>query len=70
CGRKTSLNDLVKHIVEATGKDIQPVYRESRAGDVKDSLADISRASEFGYEPHWTLEEGLKETIKALLHSQ
>jgi len=69
CSRNTSLNDLVKYISEATGKDIRPVYREPRAGDVKDSPADISRAGEFGYKPQWTLGDGLRETIKALLHS-
>jgi nucleoside-diphosphate-sugar epimerase len=43
---------------------VQPEYKETRAGDVRHSLADISRAREFlGYEPLVGLEEGLRHTI-------
>jgi nucleoside-diphosphate-sugar epimerase len=34
-------------------------------GDIKHSLADISRAKAFGYKPKWSLPEGLRETIRS-----
>ena len=52
-------------VIAITGKKIAPVHREPRPGDVKHSLADISRAKSFGYEPKYSLEEGLKETIRS-----
>jgi UDP-glucose 4-epimerase len=40
------------------------VHIEGRAGDVRDSLADLTRARHLlGYEPHVGLEEGLRRTI-------
>ncbi len=45
------------------GKNLEPVYQEPRAGDIKDSLGDISRAMGIGYEPRFTLEAGVKVTI-------
>ena len=65
-GSRNSLNELATLIIRLMGKNLQPVYESPRRGDVKDSLADVSRARQFGHEPQWTLEEGLKETIKAL----
>ena len=47
------------------GTDIEPIYAEPRAGDVKDSQADISKAKELlGYTPIVTLEEGLNRTLE------
>jgi UDP-glucose 4-epimerase len=40
------------------------VKEEPRAGDIRDSLADISKARAIGYHPRYDLEEGLRETIK------
>ena len=45
-------------------KDLEPVYKEPRLGDPKQTSADISKARNFGYKPEWTLEDGLRETIK------
>jgi nucleoside-diphosphate-sugar epimerase len=45
--------------------DVQPEYREARMGDVRHSLADITRARQMlGYEPQVSLEEGLRLTIE------
>ena len=42
----------------------KPIYRDFRAGDIRHSNADISKAKELlGYEPTHTLENGLKESI-------
>jgi UDP-glucose 4-epimerase len=66
CGQRTSLNQLLAHIGELAGYKLDPEYREPRAGDVKDSLADVRAAHDlFGYEPSVDLREGLKRTFEA-----
>jgi nucleoside-diphosphate-sugar epimerase len=64
-GERITLNQLLDTLKKITGRtDVQAEYRESRAGDVRHSLADITRAREMlGYEPQTSLEEGLKKTI-------
>jgi UDP-glucose 4-epimerase len=63
CGRRITLNQLVDLINEILGKDIEPEYTDPRPGDIKHSLADISKASTFGYEPEGNFKEELEETI-------
>lgn len=66
CGERTSLNQLLKHIAGLAGTWIEPQYLEARAGDIRDSLADISVARELlGYQPSVDIREGLKRTFKA-----
>ena len=65
-GECITINELVRDISEITGENVKPIYREPRPGDVRHSLADISRARTFGYEPMYDLEAGLKETINWL----
>jgi len=61
---RTTLNHLFTILKDLTGKDIKPIYDEVRKGDVKQSLADITRAREIlGYNPIVNLKEGLKRTI-------
>lgn len=64
-GERVTLNQLLDILKSITGRaDIQAEYREPRAGDVRHSLADITRAREMlGYEPQTGLEEGLRRTI-------
>ena len=64
-GERTTLNQLLDILKSITGRDeAQAEYREPRAGDVRHSLADITRARELlGYEPQTSLEEGLRLTI-------
>ncbi len=63
--KRYTLNDLVRIINEILGTKIEPVYAEERAGDVKHSHADISRARQvLGFEPEWSFEEGLRETVE------
>jgi len=64
-GERTTLNALLALLKGITGKtDVQPEYRETRAGDVRHSLADISSAREvLGYEPTILLNEGLQLTL-------
>jgi len=63
-GKSTSINQLVELILALMQKKLRPIYEQPRPGDIRHSLADISRAREFGYEPERNLEEGLKEIIK------
>ncbi len=63
-GESISLNKLFKHLMEITGNNITPVHKEERAGDVKNSLADISKAQTFlGYNPLVKVKEGLVLTV-------
>jgi UDP-N-acetylglucosamine/UDP-N-acetyl-alpha-D-glucosaminouronate 4-epimerase len=64
-GRATTVNELAELISKLTGNNTSPVYRPPRPGDILHSLADISKAKTFGYSPKFTLEQGLKETIKS-----
>jgi len=64
CGKRITLNQLVKAISRALGKNIAPIYAEGRAGDVRHSLADITKASTLlQYKPLVDLEEGVSRTI-------
>lgn len=60
CGDRTTLNDLWEGICAAADFDQPALYGPERAGDVRHSLADVSKARElFGYEPTIQLREGL-----------
>jgi UDP-glucose 4-epimerase len=64
-GGRISLNDLFSELRTLTGADVEPVYGEARAGDVKHSQADITKAGRLlGYEPSVTFEEGLRRTLE------
>jgi nucleoside-diphosphate-sugar epimerase len=61
---RISLNDLFRTIKALTGATVEPIYAEPRAGDVKDSQADISKAERLlGYRPIVDLHQGLKNTV-------
>ncbi|HKO42036.1 MAG TPA: SDR family oxidoreductase [Pyrinomonadaceae bacterium] len=64
-GERISLNELLRELQDLTGKtDVKADYQPTRAGDVKHSLADISRARELlGYEPKIDLRQGLSLTM-------
>jgi len=64
-GEKTSLNDLVEMLQQISGKQINAIHGPDRTGDIKHSLADISKARNFlGYHPDTSLSEGLKKTYE------
>ncbi len=63
-GSRLSLNQLAGSLSAITDIHHRPVYEPPRSGDVRDSLADISRAHDaFGFSPRCTLDEGLRETV-------
>ena len=63
---RVSLNQLfttLRSLVGASG--VEPIYDKPRAGDVRDSQADISKAARLlGYKPLVTFEQGLKNTVE------
>jgi len=62
--KRINLKELAGMIMDATGITVPLTYEPPRSGDVRDSLADITRAKEaFGYAPKYTVQSGLKETI-------
>ena len=63
-GGRISLNELLRTMNRTLGASIQAIYQEARAGDVRDSQADITKAKELlGYVPKVELEEGLTKTL-------
>ncbi len=62
-GNRTTINQIVNMINEILGKDIDPTYDQPRAGDVKHSLADVSLAKTFGFQPSTNLFDELRETV-------
>jgi UDP-glucose 4-epimerase len=62
-GSNATINGLAEVIVRIMGRDLQPIYQEPRVGDIRNSLADVSRARAIGYEPRYSLEDGLRETV-------
>jgi len=64
-GRQFSLLELVDSINRVLGTSIKPTFAEARAGDVRESLADITTAREIlGYEPAVDFDEGLRRSIE------
>ncbi|WP_179315794.1 SDR family oxidoreductase [Winogradskyella undariae] len=63
CGERITINYLWESLRLAADSELQVIYGPNRQGDVKDSLADISKAKKLlGYEPKYTVREGLKIT--------
>ena len=63
CGERIDLNYLWDALKTAANSDLEAVYGPPRLGDVRDSLADIGKAQTLlGYEPQFTVREGLKVT--------
>ena len=63
CGERITVNYLWDSLKAAADSDLDAVYGPPRQGDVRDSLADISKAENLlGYKPKYTVREGLKIT--------
>ncbi len=62
-GQRISLNELWSNLKEISGQNIEAIYGPPRAGDVRDSLADISKAGKLmDYKPEFSVIDGLKIT--------
>jgi UDP-glucose 4-epimerase len=66
-GSPASVNAVADAIATIVGKPVEKVYAPPRAGDIRDSWADISAAKDvLAYEPSVDLEQGLRRTIEHL----
>lgn len=64
CGRQSSLLELLASINGALGTKIEPIFAPPRAGDVRESVADITAArTVLGYQPKFDFDEGLRLSI-------
>ena len=62
-GKPTTLNQLLDHMRTVTGLDLDVVYEDFRAGEVKDTWCQIQKARDgFGFDPATELEDGLGQT--------
>ncbi|GBE08083.1 UDP-glucose 4-epimerase [bacterium BMS3Abin11] len=75
-GQRTTLNELYQMIRERVAAEHpacsskEPVYRDFRAGDVRHSLADISKSEQLlGYSPEYSVSTGLDEAAKWYLEN-
>lgn len=75
-GERTTLNELFNFIKERVvdshpfAKDLEPTYRDFRAGDVRHSLADIAKAeSLIGYQPQFSVKAGLDKAARWYLEN-
>ncbi len=63
-GKTVSLLQLLDTLKKITGIQVAPQFKEARAGDIKHSLADISKIRDaLGYAPKFGLEEGLRAIV-------
>ena len=64
CGRAVTVNEIIEMINNNLGKNVKPIYTDSRPGDVKHSLADITAAQNLiGFKPVISFEQGLHQAI-------
>lgn len=67
----TSINEIVRILQKLIGKkELKPVFEEPREGDIQNSRASIEKARKLlGYEPVFTLEEGLRQLVRHVFSS-
>jgi UDP-glucose 4-epimerase len=64
-GERTTLNEIIALVNDLTGQKIPAQYHPPRAGDVRHSQADITRANQvLGYQPAVDIREGLRRTLE------
>jgi UDP-N-acetylglucosamine 4-epimerase len=64
-GERVSLNQLIAILKKLTGSKAVQTHRADRPGDIRDSLADITKARTIlGYDPEYKIEDGLKITLE------
>ena len=70
CGQRVSLNELIRMLEEVVGVRAQVNYAPAKPGDVRHSLADITKATRvLEYVPKIQIEEGLRRTVEAYVKS-
>lgn len=64
-GGRETLNNLYNKLCKLLDKNIEPIYKEERAGDIRHSNADILKAKRLlGYNPDYSMDMGLELTIE------
>lgn len=63
-GESITINQLAELITGLVGNKVELIHQKPRPGDIRHSLADISKAKAFGYESKYALEVGLAETAR------
>jgi UDP-glucose 4-epimerase len=65
CGSRTTINSALHRLKDAVGHGLEPDYLPARPGDVRHSMADITKARELlGFEPGVSFGEGLRRTLE------
>ena len=65
CGEQTTLNELWQYLTLLSGKNIEPLYAPERSGDVRHSLADVSKAKQYlDYQESVTVKAGLQLVVE------
>ena len=64
-GKATSVGELARLVLDLAGLDLEVRYEKPRAGDIKNSYADVSKARRLlGFEPRVSLRDGLRELLE------
>jgi UDP-glucose 4-epimerase len=64
-GKSTDLLTLLRLLNQLLGTNVKPIHEPPRAGDVRESLADITMARKYlNYEPEVDFEQGLRRSIE------
>ncbi len=64
CGKKITVNEMVSHLESAAGRSVARINTKPRQGDIRCSMADISKAKKkLGYDVEVDFEEGLSRTF-------
>ncbi len=64
-GDREYLIDVYNILTRTLGVDVEPIFSAPRAGDIRDSSADISKAKKMlGYDPEWSFEQGIQAAIE------
>ncbi|WP_317127239.1 SDR family oxidoreductase [Botryobacter ruber] len=70
-GACKSLLEVLEIVEAAIGVNVEPVYGNTRPGDIRDSLADIAKATYLlEYQPRVSIEEGLRRTCQWYKHNR
>lgn len=63
-GKRITINELVKQIINVTGSKSKVIHLPERPGDVKHSMAGIEKLKATGFVPEYTFEKGMEKTIR------
>lgn len=60
-GQQNSLLSVIRRYEEIAGKQLKLTFADPRSGDIAESLADVQKLTQLGFEAKWGLENGLQE---------